>query len=136
MVNTLTKARWLLTHITQTNISNQPTFLRVLAQPRGGPLASLLVGVAATIALLHLAVPPRGLLRVLLEPTEPLFVRPAEQAARVLRPKHGSHTHTNHGDPANLAPLDAVSVYVGNSALNEGTYILRKAVHPSGPPPA
>eukprot|EP00964_Phaeocystis_antarctica_P061106 scaffold36476_cov46-Phaeocystis_antarctica.AAC.1 len=80
-------------------------FLRVLAQPSRSLLASLLDGVAA-IALLHLAIPPRGLLRVLVEPMEPLCVRLAESAARVLRTQQGRPA--KHGEPATDAALDAL----------------------------
>ena len=92
-------------------------FLRVLAQPSGRTLASRLAGVVV-FALLHLAVQPRGLLRVLVVPIAPLCVRLAKNAARVFRPQRGRHT--NHGDPANVAGLDALSVYVGSSTRSEG----------------
>eukprot|EP00964_Phaeocystis_antarctica_P161121 scaffold133207_cov66-Phaeocystis_antarctica.AAC.3 len=59
-------------------------------------------------ALLHLAIPPRGLLWVLVEPKDPLCVHPAENAARVLRPQRGSHT--NHGESATGAAFDTLSV--------------------------
>eukprot|EP00964_Phaeocystis_antarctica_P155244 scaffold124310_cov63-Phaeocystis_antarctica.AAC.1 len=82
-------------------------FLRVLEQPCGRSLATRLGG-AAGVALLHLAVHPRGLLRVLVVPIEPLCVRPAENAARVLRPQRGRCTQ--HGEPTSVADLDTLSV--------------------------
>eukprot|EP00964_Phaeocystis_antarctica_P036834 scaffold21018_cov65-Phaeocystis_antarctica.AAC.2 len=81
--------------------------LRVLAQPSGRILARLLVGVPAR-AFFHLAIPPRGLPGVLVEPMVALCVRLTENGARVLRPQRGRHT--KHGAPANLAALDAFSV--------------------------
>eukprot|EP00964_Phaeocystis_antarctica_P111800 scaffold76074_cov51-Phaeocystis_antarctica.AAC.2 len=96
--------------------------LWVLAQPCGCPLASLLGGVEI-VALLHLAVQPRGLLRVLVEPMAPLCVQLAESAARVLRPQRGRPA--KHSNPTNIAALDALSVYVGNSTISEATYILQ-----------
>eukprot|EP00964_Phaeocystis_antarctica_P051678 scaffold30160_cov57-Phaeocystis_antarctica.AAC.1 len=80
--------------------------LRVLEQPRGRSLATRLARVAV-VALLHLAVQPRGLLRVLVETMAPLFVRQAENAARLLRPHPGRPT--KHAEPAAAAALDAHS---------------------------
>eukprot|EP00964_Phaeocystis_antarctica_P155246 scaffold124311_cov69-Phaeocystis_antarctica.AAC.1 len=71
----------------------------VLEQPRGRSLATRLGGVAA-FALLHLAVQPRGLLRVLVEPPAPLCVRPGENAARLLRPQQGRPA--KHDEPATV----------------------------------
>eukprot|EP00964_Phaeocystis_antarctica_P021620 scaffold12020_cov57-Phaeocystis_antarctica.AAC.2 len=88
-------------------MSRLGTGLRVLAQPSGRLLANLLVGVAL-VALMHLAVQPRGLLRVLVVPISPLCVQLAEKAARVLRPERGRPA--KHGGPATYAALDALSV--------------------------
>ena len=81
-------------------------FLRMLAQPFGRLLASPVGGAAAGTPL-HLAIPPGGLLRVLLEPVMAACVRPAEKAARVLRPQRGRHT--NQGAATNNAALDTLS---------------------------
>ena len=91
----------------RSGVKTDSACLWVLEQPCGRSLATRLGG-AAAVALLHLAVHPRGLLRVLLVPLEPLCVRPAENAARVLRPQRGRRTQ--HGEPTSVADLDALSV--------------------------
>ena len=58
--------------------------LRMLAQPRGRALAIDINGVAAG-ALLHFAVPPCRLIRILVKAMVAALVCPAEDAARVLR---------------------------------------------------
>eukprot|EP00964_Phaeocystis_antarctica_P047859 scaffold27699_cov63-Phaeocystis_antarctica.AAC.10 len=101
----------------------------MLAQPCGRSLAIDIDGVAAA-AFLHLVVPSRGFLGVLVEAMVSTLVGPAENAARVLRPQRGRYG--NHADPASVAALNATSVDVGNSTRGGGRWIpqVRRPLEP------